>query len=95
MSKYTAPEIIGTYTCDEIGEILAGRYQPTLLFNPSVYVIGENYYCCPTLRQKPPTTDRDGYDRGFVWKRVWTHEKTGRHVYSSTVADMNALEAVA
>lgn len=87
----TAPEAIGAYWGDDISEVKDGIYQPALLFKPSVYTDGTDYYCAPTARQKPPMVDRDGQDRGFVWKPcgfTWR----GREVYVSKMSDMNAKE---
>lgn len=87
--RYTAPEIIATHLCCDIYDIKGSRYQPTLFNQVAVYTYGEDYFCCPTKTQKPPEKDRNGNERGFVWKPVWFHEKTGRKVYCSTVDDMN------
>ena len=38
MTRYTAPEIIGLYTSDDIEDI--HRYQPTLFPGVAVYTIG-------------------------------------------------------
>ncbi len=81
MTRYTAPEIIGMYTSDDISDIHS--YQPTLFPSVKVYTVGSDYWCCPTKGQKPPVKDRDGFDREFKWTAVWTHEKSGRTVYVS------------
>jgi hypothetical protein len=79
--KTTAAEVIATWLCWDINEVLEQVYQPTLLFNPSVYSIGDDFVCCPTSRQKPPIIDRDGFDRGFKWEPAF--EWHGRTVYIS------------
>ncbi len=78
--RYTAPEIIATFLCADINDV--ERYQPTLFASVAIYLCdSSDYYCCPRKGQKPPTKDRDGFSRGFVWEPVWTHERSGRVVY--------------
>jgi hypothetical protein len=56
-----------------------GLYQN---YRPSVYVVGDDYLCCPAGSKKPPAPDR------FVWKVVGEHY--GRKVYLSELSEMNA-----
>ena len=82
-----AAEAVATWACDDIDEVCESVYQPTLLFNPTVFCVGEDYACALKGKRKPPLTDRDGHDRGFVWKPVF--EWHGYTVYLSKVDDMN------
>ena len=84
--KTAAAEAVATWACDDIDEIVESVYQPTLLFNPTVFIVGEDYACAMAGKRKPPTTDRDGHERGFVWKPVF--EWKGRTVYLSKAEDM-------
>lgn len=72
-------EIIGTHLNRDIADVADGLYQH---FVPAVYVMGDDYYCCPPGNRKPPAPDR------FVWKVDGEH--FGRKVYISELADMNA-----
>lgn len=84
--RSAATEAIATYLCWDIDEICECAYQPTLLFKPYVFTIGEDYVCSPSAREKPPVEDRDGEYRGFSWKEVYSHR--GRKVYRSHRGDM-------
>lgn len=79
--KTLAAEAVATYFCDDINEVLESAYQPTLLFNPTVFIGGEDCYCAVKGKKKPKTTDRDGEDRGFIWEPVF--EWKGYTVYCS------------
>ena len=83
--KTLAAEAIATYLCDDIDELLDTVYQPTLLFNPTVFTPTDDFYCATKGKRKPRTTDRDGYDREFVWEPVF--EWHGYTVYCSKGAD--------
>lgn len=83
--KTSATDVIGTWLGWDVNDVRDQIYQPGPL-NPSVYVIGEDYACCPPAGRKPPVKDRDGQDRGFVWKPVF--EWHGRTVFLSKLEDM-------
>jgi hypothetical protein len=72
-------EIIAFHYSWNISDVSDGLYQN---FRPAVYVVGDDYFCCPPGNGKPPAPDR------FVWKVVGEHY--GRKVYISELADMNA-----
>lgn len=69
----TAPEIIAFQLGWDITDVSSGRYQRHA--NPSIYVCGEDYYCCPTAKQKLP--------KDFEWQREG--EQYGRTIYCSKV----------
>lgn len=85
--KTLAAEAIATYFCDDIDEVVENAYQPTLLFNPTVFTCGDDYYCAMKGARKPKTTDRDGRERGFIWKPVFDWQ--GYTVYCSKMDEMN------
>ncbi len=64
--RRTAPEIIATHLCWDMGEVSQGRYQRYTA--PSVYVCADDYYCAPTAGQKPPTDVSDN-----PWELVGTY----------------------
>lgn len=74
--RRTGAEIIAFHFCSDISEVRDMVYQPTRFRSPYVYVWGEDYYCCPTDRQKPPKGDG-----AFKWELVATHY--GRTIYCS------------
>jgi hypothetical protein len=76
--RRSAAEIIAFHFCSDIGEVRDMVYQPTRYRNPYVYCWGEDYFCCPTDRQKLPK-HRDDIDDGFKWVEVATYY--GRKVY--------------
>lgn len=76
MIKYTAPELIAFHFSADISEVKDMVYQPTVYRSPRVYVWGEDYYCCPTDRQKLPSQGDT-----FNWKPFATHH--GRTIYES------------
>jgi hypothetical protein len=55
-----ANEIIAFSLGWNISDVTDGKYQR--YSNPSVYVCGNDYYCCPTNNQKLP--------KGFNWVEV-------------------------
>lgn len=67
----TAPEIIAFHFGCDWSDVKDGRYQGHV--NPAVYVVSDDYYCCPTENQKLP--------RGFAWYPL--SEYYGRTVYRS------------
>lgn len=87
MTRYTGKELIATNLCCDIGDI--HDYQPGMFPTTKVYTADSDaYWCCPLKGKKPPVRDRDGFHRGFVWKPVWTHERSGRTVYSASGTEM-------
>ena len=70
----TAPEIIAFHLFCDWNEIKDGIYQRHR--NPSVYVYNDDYYCCPTAKQKLPS--------GFSWKAQSAYD--GRTVYRALAA---------
>lgn len=48
----TAPEIIGFALGWDMADVKDGLYQRHRA--PGVYVCGDDYYCCPTTKQKLP-----------------------------------------
>lgn len=79
MVKRSAPEIIAFHFSSDISEVRDMRYQPTRYASPAVYCWGEDYYCCPTARQKPPK-DPD-FEDTFEWKELATYY--GRTIFFS------------
>jgi hypothetical protein len=77
--RRSGAEIIAFHFCSDISEVRDMVYQPTRYRNPYVYVWGEDYYCCPTERQKPP--QGFDFDDTFKWESIATHY--GRTVYCS------------
>lgn len=71
--KYTAPELIAFHLSWDISEVKEGLYQCTIYRDCKVYVIGEDYMCCPTAKQKMPDPLR--------WKWEEVGEYHGRKVY--------------
>lgn len=67
-----AAEIIAFVLGQDYADMKEARYQPTKTSIP-VYVIGEDYYCSPTAKQKLPG--------GFIWIPLST--AYGRTVYKS------------
>lgn len=74
-------EIIAFHFGWNMPDVSEGKYQN---YRPSVYVVGDDYFCCPPGDKKPPAP------KEFVWKVVGEHY--GRKVYSSLLDDMNARE---
>lgn len=68
MAKH-ANEVIAFHLGWNITDVTEGKYQR--YSSPSVYVCGNDYYCCPTEKQKLP--------KDFDWKKVGEHY--GRAVY--------------
>lgn len=73
MRRYTAPYIIGFHFGSDMRDISEGRYQPTRYASPSVYVVGNDYYCVPSGTQKPP--------RDWDWRPLASYY--GRTIYTS------------
>lgn len=65
----TAAEIIAFHLGWNWDDVREGLYQRHR--SPGVYVCSNDYYCCPTARQKLP--------KGFNWIKVAT--EYGRDVY--------------
>jgi hypothetical protein len=59
----TAPEIIAFHLGWDMADVVDGRYQRHA--SPGVYVCGNDYFCCPTHRQRLP--------KGFDWIEVGNH----------------------
>lgn len=74
----SAAEIIAVHFCSDTGEVRATVYEPTRFRNPSIYMWGEDYYCCPRSRQKLPKHHRDYVD-AWDWQPVATYH--GRTIY--------------
>lgn len=77
--RRSAAEIIAFHFCSDISEVRGMIYQPTRYAACKVYCWGEDYFCCPTDRQKLPK-DPD-FDDTFKWIEVATHY--GRKIYCS------------
>ena len=82
-TRKTAPEIIGFHLGRDMRDVSEGRYQPTRISSPGVYVCGDDYYCAPSGSQKPP--------KDFPWKKIATYY--GRDVYEATLSDINEQES--
>ena len=76
-NRKTAPEIIAECFCSDINDVKDGLYQSYR--SPSVYVYGNDYYCCPTSSQRLPK------DRDWNWTEIYMDRKTGRAVFESKV----------
>ena len=77
--RRSGAEIIAFHFSSDIGEVRDMIYQPTRYRNPYVYCWGDDYFCCPTERQKLPK-DPDFSDT-FKWEEIATYY--GRKVYRS------------
>ena len=77
--RRSAAEIIAFHFCADIADVREMIYQPTVYANPNVYCWGDDYYCCPTARQKLPSDPH--FDDTFKWIAVGHHY--GRTVYES------------
>jgi len=75
--RRTAAEIIAFHFSCDIKDVSEGRYQSTRFSDPAVYVMGEDYFCCPKAGQKP-AVDKQFPDR-WDWKEIG--EWYGRKVY--------------
>jgi hypothetical protein len=75
MAKH-ANEIIAFHFGWDIKDVSDGRYQPSRFSNPSIYVVGEDYYCAPTAKQKLP--------KDFKWTEIaeWYDRKVYRALAS-------------
>jgi len=74
-TRRTAAEIIAVHFCSDITDIRDGLYQR---YRPSVYVVGNDYYCAPAVGQKPPREAP-----GEPWRAL--AEYYGRTIYVSDV----------
>lgn len=74
--RRSGAELIAFHFCSDISEVRDNVYQPTVYRNPYVYSWGDDFYCCPTERQKLPAQGER-----FDWKQVG--EYYGRKVYCS------------
>ena len=77
----TAPEIIAFVLGWDWEEVKANVYQPTVYRSPRIYVVGNDYVCCPTANQRPPK-DQFGY---WKWRKLG--EAYGRTVYTTAPAE--------
>lgn len=66
-----ANEIIAFHLGWDITDVTDGKYQRYT--NPSIYVCGDDYYCCPTAKQKLP--------KGFNW--TGAGHQYGRDIYKA------------
>lgn len=66
-----ADEIIAYHLCWDMRDVTEGKYQNYT--NPGIYVCGEDYFCCPTEKQK--------LHKDFDWELVGSYY--GRNVYRS------------
>jgi hypothetical protein len=57
MVKRSAAEIIAMHFCADIADVRDSTYQN---YRPTVYTVGDDYYCCPPAGQKPPRTPPGG-----------------------------------
>ena len=74
----SAAFVIATFFCSDIADVTEGRYQYGRTSIP-VYVIGNNYYCCPPEGStKLPQTDKD---MPWDWKPIG--EMYSRTVYEA------------
>lgn len=76
-----AIEIIAWHFSSDADE-LKNRWYSTYR-EPTIYVVGEDYYCCPTKAQKLPDPHH------FKWKKIesFTTEHTGRFIYECKIDD--------
>lgn len=74
MKRRTAPECIGFFLGWDMRDVSETRYQR---YNPGVYVIGDDYMCCPPQGVKPPNIGLRG--ETTPWVRVG--EAYGRAIY--------------
>lgn len=71
--RRSAAEIIAFHFSSDIADVRDGLYQN---YRPSVYVVGNDYYCSPAAGQKPPREAP-----GAPWERV--AEYYGRTIFVS------------
>lgn len=81
--RRSGAEIIAFHFGSDISDVRDSIYQPTRYRNPNVYTSGDDYFCCPTERQKLPK-DPD-FEDTFDWQPVGTYY--GRTVYRSKAVD--------
>lgn len=72
----SAAEVIGFHLMWDIADVREAIYQPTRYRAPSLYTVGEYYYCAPSGNQRPPQ------DFG-TWDFV--HEYCGRRIYRAAM----------
>lgn len=73
MKRRTAPERIAfLYSCD-IRDVTDMRYQPGVYASPGIYLVNDEYHCCPSGNQKLP--------KGFAWREIG--EAYDRKVYKA------------
>ena len=71
--RRSAEECIAFLFGSDIADIRDSRYQPTRYSSPAVFVVGNDYYCAPTKKQKVPA--------GWNWKaRAFYY---GREIYEA------------
>ena len=85
--KTLAAEAVATHLSWDLDEMCESAYQPSDFVNPTIFTAGDDYYCAVKTKRPPKTTDRNGFDCGFVWKPVY--EWRGYTVYCSLMKDMN------
>lgn len=84
--KTLAAEAVATYLSWDLDDVCESAYQPGEFVNPTVFTDGTDYYCATKAKRQPKTTDRNGFECGFIWKPVF--EWRGYTVYESQMADM-------
>lgn len=73
--RKTAAEIIAFVKGYDFAEMSELRYQPSR-YRIAIYVLGSDYYCCPSTGQKLPTANDE-----FNWQECGN--AYGRKVYCS------------
>lgn len=81
MKRRTAAECIAFHLGWDFAEMADCRYQPSR-YRIAVYVVGDDYVCCPAVGQKPPAPNE------FAWRKVG--ESYGRAVFRASPAPTGA-----
>ena len=84
--KRSAANIIATHFCTDIASIQEGRYHYGRTTIP-VYVLGNDYYCCPPEGGKPAKLDGEHH-----W--AWNEDAVlfGRTIYKATPTMRNEVD---
>lgn len=69
LKRRTAPEIIATHLGWNITDVSDGIYQH---YTPTVYVCGNDYYCCPP-KSNGRLPNIKGHGETTPWKKVGTY----------------------
>lgn len=78
MAKQAA-EIIAFHLSQDWSEVKDSRYHPTQYSRPNIYVVGEDYYCCP--RAGKWDTARPHRYAGLIWRCIG--QSYGRDVWEA------------